>query len=374
MLGCGAFGTAIANVLAENGHLVNLWCLENGVIQSIKKSRINKLYLPGIKLSKNIVPTAEIKDAISDCEFIFEAVPVKYLRPILLQAKSFVNKDQIWVCLSKGIEKDSNLFPSQVIEDLQEVQTCLKIAAISGPTFANDIAVLQLAGVDVGSSNREVAEKVSGLFKGSNLKTAIKEDIIGVQVCGALKNLVAIGVGIIEGFGFGESTKSFMLNECIAQMRDFANIVGAKPETIYGLSGYGDLVATCMGTCSRNLKFGKDLVKEKNLHINKFWARKFLSFFYSIKNYFCKKEGNAIVLPEGVNTAVSVYQIIKLLKEGKIQKPAINMQHDVIFGDKLILENKVEGNLYLFEAICEIIFGKKEPGYLIEVLKQNGAK
>jgi glycerol-3-phosphate dehydrogenase (NAD(P)+) len=257
VLGEGAWGTAVATLLAANGYTVNLWCYEPEVAQEIKRSRYNKKYLPDIKLDPKIQPTIDFAHATCDVQFVFEAIPVKYLREVLQQAQSCYTPEQVWVVLSKGIEQDSLLLPTQILDNVfgDEVQT----AVFSGPSFAKEVANKEITAVTIAATECNLAEDLLGMLANDFFRPYATHDVIGVQVGGALKNVITIGIGLLDGAGYTENTKAFLLTKGLQEMKELATVLGGDPDTLDGLSGVGDLVLTAMGDASRNLQLGRKI-------------------------------------------------------------------------------------------------------------------
>jgi len=314
MLGSGAFGTAMSALLADNGYQVHMWCHDPCVAESVAKKHCNQPYLPDAKLSKHIIPFRDMGKALEGVTWVFEATPVKFLRSVLEKASPFFLEDQTWVVLSKGIEKDTLFFPSQIIDDVFD--TNVKKAVVSGPSFAKNIALKQLTAVDVAAEDGNAAKNLQNMLENDYFKTHVTSDIIGVQIGGALKNVVAIAIGMLDGAGYTDNTKAFLFTTCLQEMvtfaKSFTNFFGVKPETLYGLSGIGDLVLTSMGGLSRNLMVGRHLGLGEKL------------------DDILEKTG---AIPEGVNTVKSVYQIIK---NKNIHMPIFQSVYEIIFADKSV--------------------------------------
>lgn len=326
VIGSGAFGTAMASLLADNGFEVNLWCFEPWVADSIAKNRTNE-FLPDVKLSERIKPFINMAYALEGVKWIFEATPVTFLRSVLLKAKPYVSDEQVWVVLSKGIENETLLFPSQIIDDVFEKK--VQKVVVSGPSFAKNIVLKQLTRVDIASDDPEILKELKNMFDNAYFSCHMVSDIIGVQIGGALKNVMAIATGILEGAGYTDNTKALLLTEGLQEMARFAEIFGGEAQTLYGLSGVGDLILTCMGGLSRNLMVGKQLGQGETL------------------DDILKKTK---AFPEGINTVKSVYQMIA--KEGKYLS-TFDLQ---------------QGVLPIFECMYEIIYNGKPVSYLIDVL------
>jgi glycerol-3-phosphate dehydrogenase (NAD(P)+) len=308
ILGAGAWGTAVAGLLAENGYRVMLWCREPEVAHAILTTRVNTRYLPGVQLSINVVPVTDLEQACAGTEWIFEAVPVKFLREILHCVKPFYRSDQKWVIMSKGIEQETLMLPGQIIDDV--FGCTVEKAVFSGPSFAVDLAQKQITGVAIAAQSCEVGMTLQSMLANSYFRPYISLDMIGVQAGGALKNIIAIGIGLFEGAGLKDNAKAFLLTRGLQEMVELTCMMGGKKETVYGLSGVGDLVLTAMGKLSRNMLFGKELGRGQSLiHLEQAWG----------------------TLPEGVNTVQSVHQ---LAKRYSLDLPICSGLHDVIFAHK----------------------------------------
>jgi len=286
VLGEGAWGTAMATVLAYNGYAVKLWCYDPDVAETIKKSCFNKRYMPDIELSKLIVPTCSIKEAVADVEWVFEAIPVEYLRSVLQQAKSFVKPGQTWVVLSKGIETESLLLPTQMFYDVFE--NVIEKAVCVGPSFSRGVVHKEFTGVVVAAAKSDRAQHLKNILVNDYFRPYESTDMIGAQVGSALKNVIAFGIGILDGAQRGENTKAFMLTHGLQDMVTCSQVLGGQKETIYGLAGIGDLVLTCMGGFSRNVMVGKCFGQGQSLE------------------KIIEEKG---VIPEGVNTVKSINQL-----------------------------------------------------------------
>jgi len=303
VLGAGAWGTSFATLLAHNGFNVKLWCFEQNVAHDIQKHRINHTYLPNIKLSSNIHVTSDLEDALRDSSWVFEAVPVTFLRKTLMQAKFFTRPEQQWVVLSKGIEQDSFLLPSQIIQDVFGFNTC---AVIAGPNFAKELAVGAYTATTVASNNNQIAQELSDMLANEFFKPYISDDMIGAQVGGAIKNVFALAIGMSKGSGLHENTIAFILTQALQEIAQLIEFFGGKKETVYGLSGLGDMLLTCTSPISKNFQAGMLLGKGSKLaDIEKI-----------------------MTLPEGINTTQSLFQIIQ---KNNLNLPLCRGIYEVIF-------------------------------------------
>lgn len=310
MLGAGAWGTAVAQLLAENGHTVRLWCREPEVAELIQKTRINARYLPCVVLHNNIRPVDSFDCAFDEAEFIFEAVPVAYLRGLLEQIKPYSSPSQTWVMLSKGIEQNSLLLPTQIIDSVFGYEA--KKAVLAGPSFAADLAQKQITAVTIAASTCKIGEQVQLLLANEYFRPYISLDCIGVQTGAALKNVITLCVGILDGAGYKDNVKAFVLTRGLNEIAQLAVMLGGKQETVYGLSGVGDLVLTAMGNLSKNLAVGRRLGQGQTLD-------------------FIQKEIGT--LPEGVNTVQAMHQ---LALKSNLDLPICAGVYEIIYQGKSV--------------------------------------
>lgn len=308
ILGAGAWGSAVACLLADNGYSVMVWCHEPAIATAINNTHTNERYLPGVKLSPLIKASVELKEAIAHSQWIFEAVPVKFLRSVLQQAKPFYAQSQKWVIMSKGIEKDTLMLPSQILDDVFDVN--VHKAIFSGPSFAADLAKKQITGVTIAAQSCEIGLELQSMLANSYFRPYISLDIIGVQAGGALKNIIAIGMGILKGAGYTDNAQAYLFTRGLHEIVQLTTMLGGKRETVYGLSGAGDLVLTAMGNLSRNMLLGQQLGAGKTLAaITAEWG----------------------TLPEGINTVQSVHQ---LARKHSLNLPICNGIYELIFNNK----------------------------------------
>ena len=261
IIGAGAWGTAISNILAKKQKVI-LWAKEKNVCDNINNNQENKRFLPKIKLSKKINCTTEIND-VCYCDILFLVIPVQYLSGVLGKLKNSLNTKTIFVCCSKGLEMNSLKLPSQIVSSIFPKN---KIAIISGPNFATEIAKGLPAATVVSSKNEEVSKKIANLIKSPTLRPYLSSDIIGSQIAGALKNIYAIASGIVVGKKYGENAVASIISRSFAEIATVAKSMDAKKSTLAGLSGMGDLFLTCSSKESRNFSLGIDLAKGKTLN------------------------------------------------------------------------------------------------------------
>lgn len=287
VLGAGAWGTALASLLADNGYDVILWCYEPEVVKEIESKHTNNRFLPDVKLSEKIRPTLDLQVAFESSEYIFEAIPVKYIRSILNLAKPYVSKNHKFIVTSKGIEQETDMLPSQILCDVFGFDS--QVVSIGGPNFARDLAAKKLTACVVASKDVELASQVSKILKNAYFKPYASSDINGVQVGGAIKNVFALTIGIAHSLECGENTIAFLMTRCLVEMVHWVKYFKGEKETVYGLSGFGDLFLTCSSTVSKNFKFGRMLGQGQSLN--------------ELSKQFA-------AIPEGVNTLQTIKKII----------------------------------------------------------------
>jgi glycerol-3-phosphate dehydrogenase (NAD(P)+) len=306
LLGAGAWGTAIAQLLAHNGYTVRLWCHDPDVAEAIARDGENKKYLPGILLDEKIIPTTDLAQAICGVRLIFEAIPVAYLRGVLEHARACATEDQVWVVLSKGIENKTLLFPTQIIDEVFHLP--IKKAVFAGPSFAREVAEGAITGVAIGATDGDLGQELQQMLTNEYFRAYTTTDVMGVQVGAALKNVISIGIGILEGAGYGDNPKAFLLTCGLQEMVQLAQAMGGKQETLYGFSGVGDLILTSMGKGSRNREVGRRIGQGESLD----------AIFSGIA-----------WVAEGINTLKSV---VDLAQKHTVQVPICSGVYDVVFG------------------------------------------
>jgi glycerol-3-phosphate dehydrogenase (NAD(P)+) len=256
VLGAGSWGTTFAKILTDGGADVVLWARRPELAKEITEGRRNSDYLPGVNLPVGLRATSRLDLALAGAEQVFVSVPSQSLRENLIAAEPFLAPNAIIVSLMKGVERSSGLRMSAVIEEVLPIDPA-RIAAISGPNLALEIAKEQPTAAVVSSSNLETAQAVALLATTKYFRSYVNTDVIGTEFGGVLKNLIAVAIGIVDGVGYGENTKASIITRGLVEMTDFAVAYGAQPETLSGLAGLGDLIATCQSPLSRNNTAGR---------------------------------------------------------------------------------------------------------------------
>ncbi|RJG09656.1 NAD(P)H-dependent glycerol-3-phosphate dehydrogenase [Pseudomonas cavernicola] len=252
VLGGGSFGTAIANLLAENGQHVQLWMRDSEQAEAIRVNRENPRYLKGVKIHPGVEPVTDLAASLAACEMVFVALPSNALRNVL---QPFVEQlaGKLLVSLTKGIEAQSFKLMSQILEDIAPQA---RIGVLSGPNLAKEIAEHALTATVIASEDDALCQRVQAALHGRTFRVYASSDRFGVELGGALKNVYAIIAGMAAALGMGENTKSMLITRALAEMTRFAVKLGANPMTFLGLAGVGDLIVTCSSPKSRNYQVG----------------------------------------------------------------------------------------------------------------------
>ncbi|ANJ26707.1 NAD(P)H-dependent glycerol-3-phosphate dehydrogenase [Agromyces aureus] len=256
VLGAGSWGTTFAKILADGGADVVIWARRPELAKEIQEAKRNSDYLPGINLPLGLRATSRLDEALAGAEHVFVSVPSQSLRENLIAAEPFLPAGATIVSLMKGVEKSTGLRMSEVIADVLPIDPS-RIAVISGPNLALEIAKEQPTAAVVSSSSLETAQAVASVARNRYFRSFVNTDVIGTEFGGVLKNLIAVAIGIVDGVGYGENTKASIITRGLVEMTDFAVAFGAHPVTLSGLAGLGDLIATSQSPLSRNNTAGR---------------------------------------------------------------------------------------------------------------------
>lgn len=306
VIGAGSWGTTFSKVLADGGSDVMLWSRREEVATEINTSHRNGDYLPGVNLPKNILASTDIEKVLSGASQVYISVPSQSLRANLEQWGKFIASDSIVVSLMKGVEQKTGLRMSQVIVEHGISES--RVVVVSGPNLALEIADEQPAASVAASSSADSAMAVAKAASNSYFTTFTNNDVIGTEFGGILKNLIAVAIGIVNGVGYGQNTKASIMTRGLSEISRFAAAFGAKPETMVGLAGLGDLIATSESPLSRNHKAGEMLGKG-----------------YSKKDVLAR-------LSQTAEALVSVSTVLELAREKKIAMPIVEQVELVIEG------------------------------------------
>jgi glycerol-3-phosphate dehydrogenase (NAD(P)+) len=266
VIGAGSWGTALAKLLSDKGHRVHLWAHRPEHVDAINRERENKKYLPGFTLNERVIASSDLREVISGKNFILMVVPSHVYRSVFQQLAPFLGKESIVVSATKGIENDSLMTMSQVMEDeLGKSGGKAEIGVLTGPSFAKEVAAGIPTAVTVAAKEKELAARIQDIFFTERFRVYASTDLIGQELGAALKNIVAIAAGISDGLGYGTNTRAALITRGLAEITRLGVKMGANPLTFSGLGGLGDLVLTCTGDLSRNRTVGLKLGQGKKL-------------------------------------------------------------------------------------------------------------
>ena len=257
VIGAGSWGTALAAHLARLGHGVRLWAREPEVIAQIRGGRVNEMFLPGIALPESIVACEALDEAVAGLDLVLVVTPSHGTRAVLRGVAPHLHPSAVIVSATKGLEVDTLLRATEVI--VQEAGPAHPVVALSGPSFAREVALELPTAVCAASADRAAAELVQSEFRGRSFRLYTTDDVVGVEIGAALKNVIAIAAGVVEGLGLGHNAMAGLITRGLAEISRLAHALGGRRETLAGLSGLGDLVLTCTGDLSRNRQFGIEL-------------------------------------------------------------------------------------------------------------------
>ena len=291
IIGAGSWGTALGMVLNQNGHRVRLWTIEKSTIDDVNSKRENSRYLPGVKIPEAIEFTMDLAYALQEAELIVNAVPSQVTRKVVPQVVQLLPRNDLyWVTVSKGIENNTYKRISEVIAEVGNISP-ERITALSGPSHAEEVSRNVPTAVVAASKNLETARLVQKTFMTPYFRVYASDDIIGVELGGALKNIIALAAGICDGAGFGDNTKAALMTRGLVEMNRMGAALGARPNTFAGLSGMGDLIVTCMSRHSRNRHVGEEIGKGRKLQ---------------------EVLDEMVMVAEGVKTTLSAYELAKI--------------------------------------------------------------
>ena len=304
VVGAGAWGTALADVLARNGHSTTLWALETDVAESIVRGHVNSRFLPGRQLHPALSATTDLERALAGAGMVTFVTPSHVLRKVARSTRDFLLPDALLVVASKGIERSSLRIMTDVVE---EELPGHRLAALSGPSFAAEVADRQPTAIVAAAVEQASALDVQAAFSNEYLRVYTHDDVVGVELGGSLKNVMAVATGIGEGLGLGHNSRAALITRGLAEMTRLGVALGAQPGTFAGLAGMGDLVLTCTGALSRNRSLGLEVGKGA-----------------SLESVLAGRE----TVAEGVVTTESAYELAR--REG-VDMPIVEAVHRVLF-------------------------------------------
>lgn len=313
VIGAGSWGTALALVLAEKFETVTLWGHDAAHIKQIIDEGENSRYLPGIRLAGNILPQEDLILALQGCSVVVMVVPSHGFRTVYERVATLVENGTIVVSAVKGIENTTLMTMTQVMEDVRcrlVSEKQLHYAVLSGPSFAKEVALHTPTAITIGCKDMTVARRLQDIFVTETFRVYASQDVIGLEISAALKNIVAVAAGICDGLGYGLNTRAALITRGLAEITRLGVAMGAEPGTFSGLSGLGDLVLTCTGSLSRNRSVGLKLGQGRTLG---------------------EIIGEMNMVAEGVKTTRSGYQLAKKLG---IEMPILEQVHAILYENK----------------------------------------
>lgn len=314
VIGSGSWGTALAISLAGAGHTVALWTRREDLADEMRITRMNQAYLRDAVLPDALQVSSDLKEVVTNRDFLVFATPSQSARQVGQRVAPHVNEDAIVVSVSKGVENETLLLPTEVLDAVLPEVPRSRIGVLYGPSHAEEVAHRQPTAVVASAYARNTAVQIQSTFMTSRLRVYMNADIIGVQIGGSVKNVMAIAAGISDGVGFGDNAKAAIVTRGIAEIRRLGLALGAKGSTFAGLAGIGDLVVTCMSGLSRNRHLGEEIGRGKKLK---------------------QIEQEMNMVAEGVRTTKS---IVALARKHDIEMPITEAVHAILFKDKKPLE------------------------------------
>jgi glycerol-3-phosphate dehydrogenase (NAD(P)+) len=306
VIGAGSWGTTLACLLAEKEYDVSLWAFEHDLVETIYNTGINSVYLPDVKLPANLKVTYDIEEAVKKSRYVLNVVPTQFTRSVFREALKYIPENAVIISASKGIENGTLMTVSSILKQI----TGHQVAVLSGPSFAKEVVSKLPTAVTLATEDPDAGLILQEIFNTYYFRVYTHTDVLGVELGGALKNVIAIASGISDGLGLGHSARAALITRGIAEMVRLGVSLGADERTFSGLSGLGDLVLTCTGPLSRNYSVGVNLGKGMKL-------KEILSSTRSVA--------------EGVATALSAYELS--LKQG-VEMPIVEQIHNVIYNEK----------------------------------------
>lgn len=310
VLGAGSWGTALAMVLAENGHNTLIWTYREEQAKEINERHTNEKYIPAIQLPESLKATSDLQQAAEHASIIVFAVPTKAIREVAGNLMQYLNKKVLFVHVSKGIEPDSLKRISEILEESLSPEVIEEIVVLSGPSHAEEVVLHHPTTITAACTNLRAAEKIQDLFMNQYFRVYTNNDVIGVEIGGALKNVIALAAGISDGLNYGDNAKAALITRGLAEISRLGVRMGGNPFTFAGLTGMGDLIVTCTSVHSRNWKAGNMLGKGMKL------------------DEVLEQMGMVV---EGVRTTKAAYQLAQTFD---VPMPITTALYEVLFNDK----------------------------------------
>lgn len=308
MVGAGSWGTALAALATRAGHDVCLWARERDVVRGIREHAENHLFLPGIELPRALEATGNLEHAVAGAEIVMSVSPAQYAGAVMARAAPFLKPDAIVVTASKGIEISTLRRMDEVLGELLTADQHERLTVLSGPSFAAEVVRGQPTAVVAASGSEEARLMVQAALQGPSFRVYTTEDVIGVELGGALKNVIALAAGVVAGVGFGHNTLCALITRGLVEITRLGVAMGASRPTFFGLAGMGDLVLTCTGAVSRNRTVGVELGRGRSLG---------------------DILGDMTAVAEGVKTAEAVHA---LATRYQVELPVCQQVYDILMG------------------------------------------
>jgi len=310
VVGAGSWGTTLADLLADKGYPVQLWAYESDLVERMGSTRINDLYLPGVTLSQNLSFTDDLAAAVAGKGLVLFVPPSQVMRQVLHAALPHLDPEALLVSASKGIENDTLKTMSEIFQELLPAERAARVGYLSGPSFAREVAQRLPTAVAVAAADAGAAQQIQQVFSTETFRVYTNSDVVGIELGGALKNVIALAAGVADGLGFGYNTRAALITRGLAEMTRIGLAMGAEAATFAGLAGMGDLVLTCTGDLSRNRSVGIELGRGKSLD---------------------EVLGAMTMIAEGVKTTLSAYQLARKIG---VETPIIDQTYRLLYEGK----------------------------------------
>jgi glycerol-3-phosphate dehydrogenase (NAD(P)+) len=265
IIGAGSWGTALSLTLANLGHTVSVWAYEKEVAESMRTRHENELFMPGVRLPETVFPTNDLNAALHGAEIVVTVMPSHVCRSLYEQMLPFLRPEMTFVSATKGLDTERLMRMSEVLRSVVGQRFSPRLSVLSGPSFAREVARGDPTALVAAAEDHEVAQLIQREFSSRTLRLYASSDVVGVELGGAVKNVIAIAAGVVEGLGLGHNPTAALITRGLAEMTRLACACGARRETLAGLAGMGDLVLTCTGDLSRNRSVGVELGKGRKL-------------------------------------------------------------------------------------------------------------